>query len=191
LTALKFGVASLMSELPGGPQPWSKRAASIMKLADETVGSIRRLSSELRPAMLDNLGLVATIEWAVEDFGSRTGIKYGLDLPEANLAIAPERATAIYRILQELLTNVVRHAAACQVEVSLHEKGPDVILTVRDNGRGMPAELAASGGSLGILGMQERALAFGGEVVFRSVPGKGTTVQVRIPAGMANSTGAP
>ena len=91
------------------------------------------------------------------------------------------RATAIYRILQELLTNVARHAAATEVQVQLAQKDKDVILIVRDNGRGMPAERLSAKDSLGILGMQERALAFGGELVFSSAPGTGTSVKVRIP----------
>ena len=181
LTALRLDVMSLIGELPGGAQPWSEKASAIMKLADEMVETVRRLSMELRPTMLDHLGLAPTIEWAVEQFEMRTGIKCKLDLAEESLAIEPERATAIYRILQELLTNVARHASASELDVQLVKRGHDVVLTVQDNGKGMPAEEASSLKSLGLLGMRERALMFGGEVVFCSPPGMGTTVWVRIP----------
>ena len=183
LTALKVDVSFLRSELPGGPGPWSRRTSSVEQLVNQTIQTVREISSHLRPGMLDHLGLVATVEWAVEDFGSRTGIKCRLDLPEEELALDSDRSTAIYRILQELLTNVARHAAATEVEVQLEKKNHDVVLKVRDNGKGMAMDKLAARESLGILGVQERALAFGGEVVFSSEPGTGTSVRVRIPEG--------
>jgi PAS domain S-box-containing protein len=181
LTALKFDVISLLGELPGGSQPWSRRVSSIETLINQTIHTVGHISSELRPGTLDHLGLAATVEWAGEDFERRTGIKCRLDVPEEELALDSGRATAIYRILQELLTNVARHAAATEVEIELLNRDHDVILTVRDNGKGMPAEKLSAKESLGILGMQERALAFGGELLFCSAPGAGTTVRVRIP----------
>jgi len=121
----------------------------------------------------------------VEDFGARTGIQHRLHLPEEDLPVDPDRATVIYRILQELLTNVARHAEATEIEVRLQKKDRDVMLLVRDNGKGMPGEKLSTKESLGILGMHERALAFGGSLVFCSAPGTGTTVEVRIPEGAA------
>jgi PAS domain S-box-containing protein len=186
LTALKVDVSFLLSELPGGPGPWSRRTSSIAQLIDQTIQTVREISSQLRPGMLDHLGLAATVEWAVEDFGNRTGIKCRLDLTEEELALDSDRATAIYRILQELLTNVARHAAATEVEVQLEKQNHDVVLKVRDNGKGMAREKLGARESLGILGMRERALAFGGELVFGNEPGTGTSVRVRIPeAGLA------
>ena len=185
LTALRFDVTSLLGELPGGAQPWSTKAASLVKLVEETIDTVRQISSQLRPSMLDHLGLAATVEWVVEDFGTRTGIKHDLNLPAEDIVTDPERATAIYRILQELLTNVARHARATEVFVQLQRTNRDLILLVRDNGKGMPAEKLSAKESLGILGMHERALAFGGELVFSSAPGEGTSVKVRIPEGPA------
>lgn len=131
--------------------------------------------------MLDDLGLVATIEWAGEDFQARTGTKCRLDLPREDFAIDSERATAIFRILQETLTNVARHAAASEVVVRLGEENGDLILEVQDNGKGIAEAKLSESGSLGILGMQERALLLGGELNISSAPREGTTVRARIP----------
>ena len=185
LTALRFDVTSLISELPGGAEPCLKRAATILTLVDGTIDTVRQISSELRPTVLDYLGLAATVEWAAEEFETHTGIKCRLNLPGEDVAMEPERATAIYRILQELLTNVARHAAATEVEVQLAKEETAVVLIVHDNGKGMNTEKLSTEKSLGILGMQERALAFGGEITIRSSPGAGTSAKVRIPEGPA------
>jgi len=181
LTALRLDVRALIGEMRGVAEALSKRAKSMLSLIDETIRTVRRISSELRPGMLDHLGLVATVESVGEDFQSRTGIKCRLNLPGQDIAMDPERATALYRILQESLTNVARHAAASQVEVELRRQGKDLTLIVQDNGKGMSMDKLSSRESLGILGMQERALVFGGHVVFCTGPGMGTTVRVRIP----------
>jgi PAS domain S-box-containing protein len=181
LVAIKFDLYSLGRELAGDPHQTAERMASVLKMVDEAIQSVHRVSTDLRPPMLDHLGLVATVEWAGEDFESRTGIKCKLHLTEGDLAIDSGKATALYRILQELLTNVAQHAAATQVEIELAMGDKDVVLTVRDNGKGMPAEKFSAKESLGILGMQERALAFGGELILCSAPGAGTSVRVRIP----------
>jgi signal transduction histidine kinase len=181
LTALRFDFNSLIGELPGGAQSPPKRAESIVKLIDETIQSVRRISGDLRPGMLDDLGLVSTVEWAGEQFQERSGVKCRLDLPQKDLAIEAELATAIYRILQEALTNITRHAAASDVLVRLSKKNRDLVLVVQDNGKGMPPTATPGRRSLGILGMQERALIFGGDVVVSSSPGEGTTVTARIP----------
>ncbi len=181
LTALRFDFNSLLIELPGGLPLPSKRASSILKLFDETIQSVRRIATELRPGMLDDLGLVATVEWAGEDFEQRTGIKCRLDLPQEDITMDSELATAIFRILQETLTNVVRHAAANEVEVRLAQENGVLILEVRDNGIGIAEPRLSSRTSLGILGMRERALLAGGELNISSAPGKGTTVRVQIP----------
>jgi len=181
LTAIKIDLSSLVRELPAKLEQPTKRASSIFKLVDETIQAVRRISSELRPGILDDLGLVATIEWAGEEFEARTGTKCRLDLPREDIAIDPERATAIFRIFQETLTNVARHAEASEVKVRLAKEGGDLTLEVRDNGKGLAEERLSSGRSLGILGMRERALLLGGELAIRGAPGKGTTVRVRIP----------
>jgi signal transduction histidine kinase len=152
-----------------------------MKLIDETIQTVRRISTELRPGILDDLGLVAAVEWAAEEFQARTGTKCHISLPRADLTLDPERATAVFRIFQETLTNVARHANATEVDVRLAYDQRDVSLEVRDNGNGISEEQLAAADSLGLLGMLERALLLGGELTIDGVPGKGTTVRVRIP----------
>jgi PAS domain S-box-containing protein len=181
LTGIMLESASLIRELPGGAKQQSNRAESIMKLADETIQTVRRISTELRPGILDDLGLVEAVEWAVEEFQSRTGTNCRLDLPEDDIVIDQERATALFRILQETLTNVARHANATQVNVRLAKEEGTLILEVHDNGKGINKEELSAGRSLGILGMRERALLLGGDLAVWGSPAEGTTVFVRVP----------
>jgi two-component system, NarL family, sensor histidine kinase UhpB len=180
LTAIKLEAASLIRELRGAKQQ-SNRAEAIAKLADETIQAVRRISTELRPGILDDLGLAAAVEWVAEEFQARTGTNVQLTLPGVDFAIDREHATALFRILQEILTNVARHANGTQVNVRLLKEEGSLILQVHDNGRGVSKE-ELSGRSLGILGMRERALLLGGELTISGAPAFGTTVTVRIPA---------
>ena len=180
LTAIKIELSSLVSDLsPGQEQPFRKE--SVMKLIDETIQTVRRISTELRPGVLDDLGLVAAVEWAAREFEVRTGTRCHVCLPGADLSLDPEHATALFRILQETLTNVARHAGATTVKVRLADENGDVCLEVGDNGKGISLEQLSAANSLGILGMRERALLLGGELAIHGVPGEGTTLQVRIP----------
>jgi PAS domain S-box-containing protein len=179
LTGIKLDLSSLARELPADKKP---QARAVLALVDETIQSVRRISTELRPAILDTLGLVPALEWAAEEFQARTGIECRLDLPGQEIAAEPDRATALFRIFQEALTNVVRHANATQVDVRLATKNGDLSLEIRDNGQGISDEQLSAAASLGILGMQERSLLLGGELTIRGTPGEGTTVRVRIPA---------
>jgi PAS domain S-box-containing protein len=181
LTAIKIDLSSLVRELPAGAKQPAKKAASILKLVDESILTVRRISTELRPGMLDDLGLVATIEWAGEEFEARTGTACRLDLPREDIAVDPEQATAIFRIFQETLTNVARHADASRVEVRLAREDGDLTLEIHDNGKGIPEDKLSDGESLGILGMRERATLLGGDLTISSPAGNGTTVRVRIP----------
>jgi signal transduction histidine kinase len=126
------------------------------------------------------LGLVAAIEWAVDEFQTRTGVESDVSLPDADLPLDAQSATALFRILQEALTNVARHARATRVTVRLAQEDGNLSLEVRDNGGGIREE-QLDGRSLGILGMQERAILLGGEFSIESSPENGTTVAVRIP----------
>jgi PAS domain S-box-containing protein len=181
LTAIKIDLSSLVRELPAGEKQPSKRTSSILQLVDESIQSVRRISTELRPGILDDLGLVAAIEWAGEDFQARTGTTCQLDLPPEDIPVDAECATAIFRIFQETLTNVARHADAGKVDVRVAREGGDLILEVHDNGKGISTDKLANGEALGILGMRERAMLLGGEITISSPPGNGTTVRVRIP----------
>ena len=189
LTAIKLDVSSLVRELPAGQTKESNRVPSILKLVDGTIRTVRRIATELRPGMLDDLGLVATIEWAGEEFGARTGTKCRLELPQDDIVVDQERATAIFRIFQETLTNIARHADANEVEARLAAEDGNVTLEVRDNGKGIHEEKLRKGRSLGILGMRERVTLLGGDLTITSSPGNGTAVLVRIPQGPGNSDG--
>jgi PAS domain S-box-containing protein len=179
LTAIKLDVASLIHELPPD-QRREKKGESILKLVGRTIQFVRRLSTELRPGMLDDLGLVAAVEWAAEEFETRTGTKCRMDPRQSDIVTDREQSTAIFRIFQETLTNVARHANATQVDVRLSEYDGYIELEVRDNGRGIAKEQLSDGG-LGILGMRERAILLGGDFTIEGAPGKGTLVRVRIP----------
>jgi PAS domain S-box-containing protein len=189
LTAIKMDLSSWLRELPAGKNQPTKRTASILKLVDESIQTVRRISTELRPGILDDLGLVAALEWAGEDFQARTGTTCRLDLPVDDIAVNPEPATAIFRIFQETLTNVARHADATAVEVRLSKEDSDLTLEVHDNGKGIPEDKLSNGESLGILGMRERTLLLGGELTISGPPGNGTTVRVRIPVTPSESAG--
>jgi PAS domain S-box-containing protein len=178
LTAIMIEVNSLSHELPADKKQQSE---STLKLVEETIQSVRRISTELRPVILDAVGLVAAVEWAAEEFEVRTGTEVHLDLPQDKDVIDQRRDTVLFRIFQETLTNVARHANATDVNVRLTKEDGSVTLEVHDNGKGVREEQLSAGGSLGILGMQERALLLGGELTITGGPGKGTTVRVRIP----------
>lgn len=181
LTAIKLDVKSLVRDLSENLGQTSARASSITKLVDETIQSVRRIATELRPGILDDLGLVATIEWAGEEFRTRTGMNCHLDLPNEDIPTDAETSTAIFRIFQETLTNIARHADANEVKARLRAEGGSLTLEVVDDGCGISKEALEKGRSLGILGMKERATMLGGDLTITGNPGKGTEVRVRIP----------
>ncbi len=150
-------------------------------LIDETIQTIRRISSELRPGILDDLGLVAALDWHARDFERRTGIRCIADLPLALDEHSPSTSTALFRIFQEVLTNVARHAEARSFTVTLKQAGDDLIMTVHDDGRGITDEALHQTTSLGLVGMRERAEMLGGTFSIARATPTGTRVLVRIP----------
>jgi signal transduction histidine kinase len=176
LTALKMDVIGLLEQRPDR-SPIGDR---ILRTLDHTVTSVQRISSELRPSMLDDLGLAAAVESEARLFEERTGIECELSIPD-DPPLGGRDATAIYRIVQEALTNVARHSNATRVEIRLRERAEELLLEIRDDGRGMTAEEAIDRTSFGLIGMRERADLLGGALVFEGVPGRGTIVSVRIP----------
>ena len=131
--------------------------------------------------MLDDLGLAATIEWLASDFASRTGIHVELDLPADELAVTKDVSTALFRVLQESLTNVARHAQASRVSIRLSCSSSEVRMAVSDDGKGMQAGANGKGLRFGLIGMRERAAMLGGEVRIESSPGAGTSVFMIVP----------
>ena len=181
LTAMKIDLVRLRSRLEGSDPKVTDLVRSLLASLDATMTAVQRIMSELRPSVLDDLGLAPAIEWLTRQFTERTGITCDLDLPEAGPALSQDARTALFRILQESLNNVARHAGAATVRVTLHHGRQSTRLMVEDNGRGIsPAELE-SGQSFGLLGMRERAAVFGGKLSIRGEPGMGTRVDVTIP----------
>ena len=180
-TALKMDIAWIAKRLPKPEKRLAEKSEGALKLVSDLIHSLRRLSAELRPSTLDTLGLVASIEWQAQQFEAHTGIRCRLFLPDKDLALDKEPSTAIFRIFQETLTNVARHAGASLVQTSLVAGESHIALTTHDNGIGFDVSSAERQGSLGLLGMKERAHLLGGEFKISSSPGKGTTVVVHIP----------
>jgi signal transduction histidine kinase len=178
LTALKMDVIGLLEKTQ--QQSGSPIADRILRTLDATVTSVQRISSELRPSILDDLGLVAAIESESRLFEERTGIECELSLA-ADARIEPHCATAIYRIVQEALTNVARHSNASRVEIRLRQRSEELLLEIRDDGRGVTDDEVTNPLSLGLVGIRERADLIGGTVQFEGVAGRGTIVSVRIP----------
>jgi signal transduction histidine kinase len=179
LTALKMdfiGLLKATSRTPGS-EPISAR---ILQTLDLTVSAVQRISSELRPSVLDDLGLVAAIEEAARTFEARSGIECELSVT-GNVPHDSEIVTAIYRIVQEALTNVARHSNATRTELRLRQRGDEVLLEIRDDGRGVTAEESGDPLSLGLTGIRERAAMIGGSVEIEGVPARGTIVSARMP----------
>ena len=147
---------------------------------DTTIAEVQRLAAELRPGVLDNLGLVAAIEWQCQDFERRSGIRCLCEASFDEIKISPSRATAAFRICQEALVNVARHAKATFVRVLVKESGDGVLIEIQDNGQGIPPEKLNDAASLGLLGMKERSMAIGGSLEIAGWSGKGTTVTLRL-----------
>jgi signal transduction histidine kinase len=160
------------------------------ELADATIKVVQRIAAELRPGILDRLGLSMALQYEADRFQERTDIACRLVVPGDSLALPPEAATAFFRIFQEALTNVTRHAKATAVEVELQPEADGCRLEIRDNGRGMAGVDLTNLKSLGLLGMQERASLLGGGVSFAPRPGGGTVVTVRIPNSSTSKGGA-
>lgn len=184
LTGLKMDLSWFSGRLPNQPALLDKSTA-MLRLIDSTVNAVRRLSTELRPAILDNLGLVAAIEWLAAEFQKRTGVNCEFITPEEDLVLDQERTTALFRIAQEALTNVARYADARAVQILLEHEGTQLLLRITDDGRGIADAEQKSTHSFGLLGMRERAHLLGGSFEITGQPGRGTTLTVRIPAPQA------
>ena len=189
LTGLKWDLekidSTLNSSVDGSNLPEIReRISSMTRLIETSMSTVRRIASELRPGVLDDLGLVAAIEWQIEQFQLRSGLKCHWTNNASEIDLNHERATAVFRILQEILTNVLRHARAANLYVKLKHNNHYLELEVKDDGVGITEGQRMNTQSLGLLGMSERALLVGGEVRVTGKPGGGTTVVVRVPLGV-------
>ena len=180
LTGLKMDVAWLQKHLDQQQLALLEKTEAMSDLIDVIVQAVRRIATELRPGILD-LSLVATIEWQLQEFQNRFGIHGKLVSAPEETTLDADGATTVFRIFQEILTNVTRHAQATRIEVSLEENDAFLTLQVVDNGRGITESEIHSPKSIGLLGMRERARLRAGEVHFQGTPGEGSTVTVRLP----------
>jgi PAS domain S-box-containing protein len=185
LTALKIDIGWLRARCVGDAADTREKLDAMQSLIDATVSSARRISADLRPLMLDDLGLAAATDWLVQTFSQRTGAACELLANEDELDLQDPHATAVFRILQETLTNIAKHAGASHVRIEITRDAQALNMTVRDDGRGFDTSAAPKPGSYGLLGLRERAQLLGGEVAVKSDPGKGTTMTLRLPLGEA------
>lgn len=159
-----------------------ERINSMLAAVESTVHSVQRISAELRPSMLDHLGLLATLEWLVNDFAARTECSCEWKAKPANLALDALQSATVFRIFREALTNIARHAKAKRVTVTFEQNADGMRLEITDDGEGFPADRLADPASLGLTGMRERALLVAGRLEVQSAPGRGTSVKLWVPS---------
>ena len=181
MTALKMDLVWFQKRLREDQGALSEKMTSMVRLVDTTIQSLKRISSELRPGVLDDLGLSAAMEWMASGFQERTGITCELNFDPEEIVSDESLSTAIFRIFQESLTNVGRHADATRVKIGLRQETGTLVLTVRDNGKGITPEQISDSQSFGLIGMRERAYQFGCKLRIKGYRGKGTEVTLRIP----------
>jgi len=181
LTALKMDLSWLYKRLPKGQKPLLEQTKSMSKLTDMIIEAVQRISTELRPVILDDLGLVPAIEWQAQEFENRTNIKCKVTIDCGDIDLDQDRSTALFRIFQQALTNVARHANATKIKVSIKEKPGKFLLKIKDNGRGITEEQISDPKSFGLIGIRERIYPWGGELKIKGLSNKGTTLSVLLP----------
>ncbi len=186
LTALKMELASLRQGLAG--RAAEGRIGAMLELLDETVASVRRIAADLRPLMLDDLGLNAAIEWLARDAARRMGVEVSVQLGEGDPPLDERASIALYRMVQEALTNVARHAHATEAHIEIRQVGDTLRLSVRDNGIGFPESATQKEGSFGLMGIRERAFMLGGQMEVDNPPGGGGRLTIRLPLARAGSS---
>jgi two-component system sensor histidine kinase UhpB len=180
LTVLKIQISLLSNKISNNDIIKSK-FKSVEKLIDNSIESVQKISSKLRPGLLDELGLIPAIEWQTQDFMEKTGIDCECILPKEEIILEQEKSTALFRIFQESIFNTARHANASKIFINLREANNDLVLEIIDNGKGITQNQINDPKSLGLLGMKERALILGGFVEIKSSMNNGTLVKAVIP----------
>jgi hypothetical protein len=181
LTALQMDVAWCKEKLPAGQGRFAQKLERMETLLDTTVTATRRIAADLRPLMLDDLGLLPAVEWLVEKFTQRTGVPCELAVSTSELKLNDANSTAVFRIVQESLANVAKHARASRAEVAIGQNGSGITISVRDDGLGFSPQDPRKPNSFGLVGLRERAYLLGGEATIISAPGCGTNIEVRLP----------
>ncbi|OPY76838.1 MAG: Signal transduction histidine-protein kinase/phosphatase DegS [Syntrophorhabdus sp. PtaU1.Bin058] len=181
LSAIQMDLIWLETRLPAADASLAEKVQRMRRLVDTTVDSVHRISTELRPILLDDLGLTAAMEWQVQEFQVRTGVQCEANLNCNDNSIEKDLATTFFRIFQETLTNIARHAEATHVKVRLARKGDELCLDVSDNGKGITPKQVSDTKSFGIMGIRERVNLWGGSVNIIGKSKKGTMIKIRIP----------
>jgi len=181
LTAQKIDLVRLKSKLPQDDTYLAELTEDILQSINQTIESVQRILTELRPALLDDLGLLAAIEWLVDQFRRRTEMGCRISLPDKEPELTNKERTALFRITQESLSNVLRHSNATEVRVDLSVDGSWLMMDIADNGKGISDIDVLDSKSFGLIGIRERVHIFGGKVTIEGVEGKGTTVSIKIP----------
>jgi signal transduction histidine kinase len=181
LTALKIDLSWLEKKFTGEQESLKARTRKSLDLINSAIKTVQRISSQLRPGILDHLGLGAAIESELKEFGNRTGIAWDLSIDMGERSLDRDLSTTVFRIFQETLTNIARHAEATSINVSLNEKDNCLILFVKDNGKGITEEDLINPRSYGLMGMRERVQSWDGNIMITGMENKGTTVTVNIP----------
>lgn len=179
LTMLKLGLVTTIDNLTS-VSPTATQLQGMVEQVDAALQTVKRISTHLRPAMLDTLGLLATIRWHAEQFSRMTGIEVELKLPD-DVRLLAEASTAVFRTVQEGLTNVAKHSGAKKVSITMTKRKGDLILRMQDNGKGLPKDSLRRQGSFGLIGMLERAQHLGGELALTGTPKTGTQLMLRLP----------
>ena len=191
LTVLKMDLSSLKDEVFRDQSMFREKIQSMADQIDQTVGTVQRICLELRPKILDVFGLGEAIEWQTTEFQNRTGIQVQLvmdpEMNPENVLVDSERAITCFRVLQEALTNVARHAEATQVQIHVKQETGFCHLDVLDNGKGIADHEVANSHSLGLIGIRERVLHLGGEVSIKGRPGHGTHISIKVPCSKPTS----
>jgi two-component system sensor histidine kinase UhpB len=189
LTALKLEVGRIGSRIDTNAAALtSADLRNVYGLIDQLVVSVRRLAADLRPVMLDDLGLIPAIEWFVDDFAARYRIRVVRRIGAGDVNFSRESATAVFRIVQEAMTNIARHSGATEASLDIHSDASHCIVRVEDNGRGFPDDDQHAQSSFGLLGIRERASALGGELRIRTSPGQGFALRVSLPLAAIEET---
>ena len=181
LTALKMDLFQLEKRLPAESVDLKNRTQSMVDLVDSTIKSVQRIAMELRPPILDAFGLCEAIAWQAGEYEKRFAIKFDLNCLQSDLDLDKDMKTTFFRIFQESITNVVRHAEASKVNVSISRQNGQLVMKIKDNGKGIQDDQIEDSNSLGLLGIRERVRYWNGEVIFHGDPDKGTIVEIRIP----------
>jgi signal transduction histidine kinase len=181
LTAIKMDVTSAEKKMKTAPETASATLVCVLEMVDNTVKTIRRIASELRPTILDDLGLIEALEWQCSEFQKRNQIKCVFSSSDSRLTISRDIAIGLYRIFQEALTNIARHSGAKHVIATLQVLPQQLVMTISDDGKGFDPETVKAKKSLGLVGMKERALMMKGKLLTETALGKGTTIRIVVP----------